>query len=434
PFDDSLNDSVGSNNLSGTMTYGSGVYGRAIDPTSQRAQTSGQTVHEFGTSDFAFTFWLRLDAVSGTQVIIGKRDPALSTNKGYRIYVNSAGKLVAEYCDGTAAVITGTSTFTLSANTWYFIKVSYDRDGFMAIYYNEVGDTSVSISAQQGSIATNGQTFTVASDSPSGSNYLNGRLDQLQVFSATVSDASAQEIFGNRHAMQLLGCMETGSGLTRGYLYMVNEENTALIRMVRSAGDVDTYLRLLAQGELRFADSDSSNHVAFKSAATVSSNVTWTLPSADGAASSKDVLSSNGAGILSLIAPNMKPLSIDDATTTQTMTAAETDIKTYSLAANSFTRIFVIIHGVIDTGDAGDANRTVIMRVKIGASTKSKTFGWNNFTLSATSSGANHIPFTLFYSAVQNGAATIAVSEDATSDDAQQSVSIDGFYVFGMNY
>lgn len=239
PFDDTFNDSVGTNNLSGSMTYGSGVYGRAIAPSSQRAQASAQTVHEFGTSDFAFSFWLRLNAISDTQVIIGKRDPAISTNKGYRIYVNSSGKLVAEYCDGTACVISATSSFTISANTWYFIKVSFDRDGFLSIYYNEVGDASVSIGAQQGSISTNGQTFTVASDSPSGTNYLNGRLDQLQVFSGTVSDTSAQEIFGNRHAMQLLGCMETGSGFTKGYLYVVNEENTGTVRIQRSAGDVE---------------------------------------------------------------------------------------------------------------------------------------------------------------------------------------------------
>jgi hypothetical protein len=48
---------------------------------------------------------------------------------------------------------------------------------------------------------------------------------------------------------------------------------------------------------LRFADSDSSNWVAFQSPATVASNVTWTLPSADG--TSNQVLATNGSGTLS---------------------------------------------------------------------------------------------------------------------------------------
>ena len=54
---------------------------------------------------------------------------------------------------------------------------------------------------------------------------------------------------------------------------------------------------LNAQKDLRFADSDSSNWVAFQSPATVASNVTWTLPATDG--TSNQVLATNGSGTLS---------------------------------------------------------------------------------------------------------------------------------------
>jgi hypothetical protein len=54
-----------------------------------------------------------------------------------------------------------------------------------------------------------------------------------------------------------------------------------------------------SQGAVRFADSDSSNYVAFRAPATISSNVTWTLPSIDG--TSAQVLSTNGAGTLSWV-------------------------------------------------------------------------------------------------------------------------------------
>jgi hypothetical protein len=59
------------------------------------------------------------------------------------------------------------------------------------------------------------------------------------------------------------------------------------------AGD----LQLQAQGDLRFADSDSSNYVAFQGASTISSNVTWTLPAADGSAN--QALVTNASGTLS---------------------------------------------------------------------------------------------------------------------------------------
>ena len=56
-------------------------------------------------------------------------------------------------------------------------------------------------------------------------------------------------------------------------------------------------LTLNAQSDVRFADADSSNWVAFQAPATVTSNVTWTLPAADG--TSGQVLSTNGSGALS---------------------------------------------------------------------------------------------------------------------------------------
>ena len=52
-----------------------------------------------------------------------------------------------------------------------------------------------------------------------------------------------------------------------------------------------------AQSDVRFADSDSSNYVALQGAATIGSNVTFTLPSSDG--SNGQVMQTNGSGVLS---------------------------------------------------------------------------------------------------------------------------------------
>lgn len=58
-----------------------------------------------------------------------------------------------------------------------------------------------------------------------------------------------------------------------------------------------TSVTLTAQAPLRFADSDGTHWVAFRAPATVTNNVTWTLPAADGAAN--QVLRTDGAGNLS---------------------------------------------------------------------------------------------------------------------------------------
>ena len=57
-------------------------------------------------------------------------------------------------------------------------------------------------------------------------------------------------------------------------------------------------MTLMAQSDLRFADSDSSHYVGFQAPATVASSLTWTLPSSDAAVSGY-ALVSNASGVLS---------------------------------------------------------------------------------------------------------------------------------------
>jgi hypothetical protein len=71
---------------------------------------------------------------------------------------------------------------------------------------------------------------------------------------------------------------------------------------VLKAGDTMTgNLTLNAQSDLRFADSDSSHYIALQAPAAIPSNVTLTLPAADG--TSGQVLSTNGSGTLSFSTP-----------------------------------------------------------------------------------------------------------------------------------
>ena len=71
-------------------------------------------------------------------------------------------------------------------------------------------------------------------------------------------------------------------------------------RVVQNSGvtiDDSNNVTLPAQADMRFADSDSSNWVAFQGASTIASNVTWTLPATDG--TNGQVMQTNGSGTLS---------------------------------------------------------------------------------------------------------------------------------------
>jgi hypothetical protein len=94
-------------------------------------------------------------------------------------------------------------------------------------------------------------------------------------------------------------------------------------------------IQLNAQNDLRFADSDSSNYVAFQAPATVASNVTWTLPAADGSAN--QVLSTNASGTLSWATAGVALTNntIDASTNYVTFTSATSDVTISAIRRSS---------------------------------------------------------------------------------------------------
>ena len=73
-------------------------------------------------------------------------------------------------------------------------------------------------------------------------------------------------------------------------------------------------IQLNAQTDLRFADSDSSNWVAFQAPATIAANITWTLPATDGG--NGQVLTTNASGTLSWTS---KSIAVSDQTASATI-------------------------------------------------------------------------------------------------------------------
>jgi hypothetical protein len=75
-------------------------------------------------------------------------------------------------------------------------------------------------------------------------------------------------------------------------------QTTANAALPKAGGAMTGDITLNAQSDLRFADADSSNWVAFQAPATVATNVTWTLPATDASVSGY-ALKSDGSGQLS---------------------------------------------------------------------------------------------------------------------------------------
>jgi len=87
---------------------------------------------------------------------------------------------------------------------------------------------------------------------------------------------------------------DTDLGLFRKSANVMGFSSSGTEQMIFDANG----LTLQVQNDLRFADSDSSHYVGFKAPATVSSSLTWTLPSADATVSGY-ALVSDASGTLS---------------------------------------------------------------------------------------------------------------------------------------
>lgn len=119
-------------------------------------------------------------------------------------------------------------------------------------------------------------------------------------------------------AVVFKGAATTGVTIATGDKALVAWNGSDFVRVGASAGGSNTQvqyndngnlhgsanltfdgsnLQIGGQGDLRFADSDLSNWVAFQAPSTITSNVTWTLPSTDG--TSGQALTTNGSGTLS---------------------------------------------------------------------------------------------------------------------------------------
>ena len=173
---------------------------------------------------------------------------------------------------------------------------------------------------------------------------------------------------------------------------------TTLDSTLTVIGDVT----LNAQADLRFADSDSSNWVAFQAPATVSTNVTWTLPATDG--TSGQALSTNGSGTLSWSAVGA---SLDTAQTwtkgQRSEVTALTDAATIAVDFSDSNNFSVTLGGNRTLGNptnqvAGQSGSIFVTQDGTGSRTLAYASDWEfaggtAFTLSTAASSVDRIDY-----------------------------------------
>lgn len=138
------------------------------------------------------------------------------------------------------------------------------------------------------------------------------------IWTLPVADGSANQVLKTDGSGNLGWATAGGSAAGSDTYVQFNDGGTAFggtadlafaktTRILSVGNSSAGYVNIKAQGELRLNDADSSNYVALKSPSTVSSNVTWTMPSTDGTVN--QILKTDGSGNLGWMTSGISVIS-----------------------------------------------------------------------------------------------------------------------------
>lgn len=251
------------------------------------SKTDGQVA----TTDYSAKAW----AVGGTGVT------DTSSRGAAKEWATETASTVdgTEYSAKEYAVGTQTRGTTGSAKDWAtYTSGTVDGSEYSAKYHAEAASTS----ATQASASANAAFATAnVTEWSSGATYAAGdnvySPTDFQTYRNTTGTNTATDPSSDATNWERLGGSPPGGSDTQ-----IQYNNAGSFGGASGLVTDGSNLTINAQGDLRFADSDSSNWVALQAPATIASNVTWTLPDADG--TDGQVMKTNGSGTLSWITPS----------------------------------------------------------------------------------------------------------------------------------
>jgi hypothetical protein len=295
----STQDAATKNYVDNALSAGTTIFTLQADSGSNDTVETGDTIDFEGTANEIET------AVTANKITIGLPSNVTITNDltvGNQL--NVAGNLTVS---GTTTTVNTTDLNV--ADPLIRLAVGNESTDIIDIgFVGHYGDNGVAQHAGLFRDASDGKfkLFRRYSQEPSGNTINTDDVD----FTLATLQAEALEI----------GDADSPSLHIRGSAISTVNTNQNLTLDTAGSGviDMQSNVQLSAQSDLRFADSDSSNWVAFQAPATVASNVTWTLPAAD-AGTSGFALVSDAAGTLSWAAAGA-------TTTSDTTTNAEEQI------------------------------------------------------------------------------------------------------------
>jgi hypothetical protein len=275
------------------------IIGKVATPTDVTADGGGITLK--GTTDKTITWLDATDAWTLSEHV------NIASAKEYRI----AGTKVLDATSLGSAVVSSslTSVGTIGTGVWNGTTVATGYGGTGQTTYTDgqllIGKTDgtlakATLTASTGVTITNGNgTITIAATGSGGT------VTSVDVSGGTGLTSSGGPITGSGTiTIDLDNTAVTPASYTYASITVdqqgrLTAASSGAAPLPLTGGTLTGDLLLDNQSDLRFGEATGhgGNWVAFQAPATIASNVTWTLPAADG--TTGQLLSTNGSGVLS---------------------------------------------------------------------------------------------------------------------------------------
>ncbi len=193
------NDSRGTNHLTSVNTVAStpGKVGNGALLVRANAERltiadAAQTGLDFGTSDFAVSWWMYINSYPvAIENNVMSKGAAVAT--GWYIKNRDNGTLFMSFMDTTVRT-TKYMAAGQSVTTWYHCILNFDRDANVTLYVNNVSKDTLAISGSALSVS-NANAFYVGADS-AGNNQFDGIIDEIGLWSRLLTPAEIALLYG----------------------------------------------------------------------------------------------------------------------------------------------------------------------------------------------------------------------------------------------
>jgi len=219
---------------------------------------------DFGTGDFSLTGWLRHGDTSGGQVKIVDRTDGISI--GFQLFINTAGKLVGRVSDDGTNWDTVTSSSDVDTDSWVQFALVWEAGSALTLFVNGLQEDIDGSLSTTGSISGTSAELNIGRDG-SGSEYLDGSLDELMMSATALSAQQVWDMYGKGYGAALSQFDNRLAGSTSDVRGLSNTRDGRLLWVATNDGAVGGALSVIKLGRMgnyqqaSIIDTDSADSV-----------------------------------------------------------------------------------------------------------------------------------------------------------------------------